>query len=163
MQYLQDIYRGVDVHTNSWSGLHGIVTLMHGLIVGIYLIAALFILVSVNLTASKLLQSETGNMAIYKSMGLSSSALRLSFALRFLLTVAVGALVGAIVAALAGDSIIATVFRMFGIGAFASRFSLAGNVLPPLAVTALFFGFAWMYSRGIAKVGLIQLLSENHE
>ena len=72
MEYLQNNYRGIDVHTNSWSGLDGIVFVMHALIAVIYLVAALFILISVALTSGKLLQSETGKMAVYKSLGLSS-------------------------------------------------------------------------------------------
>ncbi|MDD3920339.1 MAG: FtsX-like permease family protein [Eubacteriales bacterium] len=163
MQYLQDSYRGIDVHTNSWSGLSGIVAVMHALIAVIYVIAAVFILVSVSLTASKLLQSETGNLAIYKSMGLPSSALRLSFALRFLLTVAVGALLGALLSAAFADTVIGAVFRMFGIGAFDSRISLGGTILPPLAVIALFFGFSWLYSARIGKISLVQLISENND
>ncbi|MDE7248333.1 MAG: hypothetical protein K2N82_00290, partial [Lachnospiraceae bacterium] len=56
MNYLQKHYRGIDVHTNSWSGLDGIVLMMHVLIVIIYLIAAVFIMISVALISGKLLQ-----------------------------------------------------------------------------------------------------------
>lgn len=94
MQYLQENYSGIDVHTNSWSGLSGIVFVMHTLIAAIYLVAAVFILVSVALTSGKLLQSEAGNMAVYKSMGLSTGRLRLSFSLRFLVVVSLGAVAG---------------------------------------------------------------------
>ena len=68
MNYLQEYYHGIDVHTNSWSGLDGIVLLMHTLIVVIYLVATVFIMVSVALISGKLLQAETGNMAVYKSI-----------------------------------------------------------------------------------------------
>ena len=59
MGYLQEHYRGTSVHTNSWSGLNGIVFLMHILILALYLIAAVLILVSVALISGKLLQAET--------------------------------------------------------------------------------------------------------
>ena len=64
MNYLQEHYRGIDVHTNSWSGLDGIVLLMHTLIVVIYLVATVFIMVSVALISGKLLQAETAILPV---------------------------------------------------------------------------------------------------
>ena len=161
MKYLQTHYKGIDVHTNSWSGLDGIVTVMHLLIAAIYIIAAIFIFVAVWLSASKLLQAETGNMAIYKSLGLSSNKLRLSFALRFLIVVAVGSIVGAALSAIFADMLIAAAFTMFGIGQFSSGFGFLGNILPPLAVIALFFAFAYLSSGKIKRASLVKLISEN--
>ena len=163
MAYLQENYRGIDVHTNSWSGLDGIVFVMHALIGVIYLVAALFILVSVALTANKLLQSETGKMAIYKSMGLSSDRLRLSFALRFLIVVIIGAGIGICVSAICADSVIGSVFKMFGIGEFHSGFSILGTVLPMAAIPVLFFGFAYVFSAKLKQVSIVNLISENDD
>ncbi len=161
MEYLQTHYRGIDVHTNSWSGLDGIVMLMHLLIIAIYVIAAVFIFVAVWLSASKLLQTETGNMAIYKSLGVSSGKLRLSFALRFLIVVAIGSILGTAVSAIFSDMLIASIFKMFGIGQFSSGFGFLGNLLPPIAVTLLFFGFAFLSSAKIKKASLVKLITEN--
>ena len=163
MAYLQENYRGIDVHTNSWSGLSGIVFVMHTLIAVIYLIAALFVLVTVALTASKLLQYETAKMAIYKSLGLSSEKLRISFALRFLITVLIGALVGIVVSALFAERLIGSVFKMFGIGEFVSGFGALRTVLPLVAVPLLFFLFALAFSAKIKRVSIVKLISENDE
>lgn len=163
MRYLQENYRGIDVHTNSWSGLDGIVSLMHLLIAVIYLIAALFIFITVGLTASKLLSSETGDMAIYKSLGFTSESLRFSFTLRFLITVSLGAVLGAILSSLTADTVIGTIFRSFGIGSFSSGFGFMGSVLPPLAVTLLFCSFAWLMSGKIKRISLVRLISENDD
>lgn len=163
MKYLQDSYRGIDVHTNSWSGLSGIVFVMHMLIAVIYVITSLFIFIAVYLTASRLLQSETGNMAIYKSLGMSVSVLRISFALRFAATAAIGSLVGMILSMMFSDSAIGAIFRTFGIGSFSSAFSFMGSALPTIAVIILFFGFAWLSSAKIRRVSLVQLISENDE
>ena len=163
MAYLQENYRGIDVHTNSWSGLSGIVFVMHALIVVIYLIAALFILVSVALTANKLLQSETGKMAIYKSLGLSSGRLRFSFALRFLIVVIIGAGIGICLSAFCADSAIAGLFRMFGIGEFNSGFSVLGTILPMVVIPLLFFGFALAFSARLKHVSIINFISENDD
>ena len=161
MAYLQENYRGIDVHTNSWSGLDGIVFVMHALIGVIYLVAALFILVSVGLTANKLLQSETGKMAIYKSMGLSSGRMRLSFALRFLIVVIIGTGIGVCLSALCADSAIGSIFKMFGIGEFESGVSVLGTVLPMFTIPLFFFGFAYAFSAKIKKVSIVDLLTEN--
>lgn len=163
MAYLQDNYRGIDVHTNSWSGLDGIVFVMHMLIVVIYLVAALFVLVSVALTANKLLQAETGKMAIYKSMGLSSGRLRRSFALRFLIVVIIGTGLGICISAISADSVIGSVFKMFGIGEFHSGFSILGTILPMTAIPILFFGFAYAFSAKLKRISIVNLILENDD
>ncbi len=139
MGYLQEHYRGTSVHSNSWSGLNGIVFLTHILILALYLIVAVFILVSVALISGKLLQAETGNMAVYKSMGLSTVRLRRSFALRFLIVAAAGTAAGILLSALTADGMIGKVFRSFGIGDFHSGFSVMGTLLPFVLIPALFF------------------------
>lgn len=163
MAFLQENYRGIDVHTNSWSGLDGIVALMHGLIGLIYLIAAASVLVTVLMTSGKLLQAEEGTMAVYRSEGMSAGTLRLAFSTRFLLVVALGAALGFAMAALVGDALISRVFSLFGIGRFSSAFSFLGLVLPPLAVILMFALFAWLSSTRISRVSMIQLISENEE
>ena len=161
--YLQEHYRGIDVHTNSWSGLSGIVFVMHALIGVIYMIAAFFILISVALTASKLLQSETKKMAIYKSMGLSSGRLRISFALRFLVVVIIGTGIGICLSAFFADPVIGQIFKMFGIGEFHSEFSILGTILPILAIPLLFFGFALVFSAKLKQISIARLISENED
>ncbi len=163
MNYLQEHYRGIDVHTNSWSGLDGIVLMMHVLIVIIYLIAAVFIMISVALISGKLLQAETGNMAVYKSMGLSTARLRLSFALRFLAVVMAGAVIGLLVSAVFADGLIGRMFRSFGIGDFHSGFSMMGTFLPLAAIPLLFFLFAWFFSARLKQVSIVTLITENDD
>ncbi len=161
MGYLQEHYRGTSVHTNSWSGLNGIVFLTHILILALYLIAAVFILVSVALISGKLLQAETGNMAVYKSMGLSTVRLRRSFALRFLIVAAAGTAAGILLSALTADGMIGKVFRSFGIGDFHSGFSVMGTLLPFVLIPALFFLFAWAFSARLKQVSIVTLITEN--
>ncbi len=161
MGYLQEHYRGIDVHTNSWSGLDGILFLMHILILALYLIAAVFILVSVALISGKLLQAETGDMAVYKSMGLSTGRLRRSFALRFLTVSAAGTAAGILLSALTADGMIGELFRPFGIGDFHSGFSVMGTFLPLVVIPVLFFLFAWAFSARLKQVSIVTLITEN--
>lgn len=163
MDFLQGYYRGIAVHTNRWSGLDGIVSLMHGLIVLIYFLAAVLILVAVLLSAGKILQAETGTLAVYKSLGLSDQRLRLSFTFRFLLVVIAGTALGSLLALCCADPLIRRVFALFGIGSFSSSFSFLGTLLPPVAVTLLFFLFSWLFSAKLKRVSMIQLISEYNE
>ena len=161
MDYLQEHYRGIDVHTNSWSGLNGIVAMMHGLIGVIYVVAAVFILVSVALSTGRLLAYESGTMAVYKSMGLSAKKLRRSFAFRFLIVSVAGTVVGLLVAAFAADGAVGMIFKNFGIGQFHSGFSILGIILPLLGLPAVFFFFAWAFSAKLKQVSIINLIHEN--
>ena len=161
MDYLQEHYRGIDVHTNSWSGLDGIVAMMHGLIGAIYLVAALFILISVALSTEKLLVYEAGTMAVYKSMGLSTKKLRRSFAFRFLIVSVVGTVCGLLVSAFMADRAVGMILKNFGIGQFRSGFSILGNILPLLILPMLFFIFAWAFSAKLKQVSIIKLINGN--
>lgn len=163
MHYLQEHYRGIDVHTNSWSGLDGIVLLMHILIIVIYLISAIFIMISVALISEKLLQAETGNMAVYKSMGLSTGKLRLSFCLRFLAVVMAGTTVGILFAAIFADKMVGRLFRLFGISNFHSAFSMLGTLLPFIVIPFLFFLFAWAFSARLKQVSIVTLIIEHDD
>lgn len=157
--YLEEHYRGIDVHTNSWSGLSGIVFVMHMLLAGLYLVTAGIVLVTVALIAGKLLQSEKTGMAIYKSLGLSAGKLRISFALRFFLVVLCGTVVGFAAAGIFADALIGAVFRSFGIGEFSAGFSLSGNVAPLIGVPLLFVLAAWICSAKLSRVSIVELVA----
>ena len=161
--YLEEHYRGIDVHTNSWSGLSGIVLVMHMLIVGLYVVTAMIILITVALVAGKLLQSEKSNMAIYKSLGLYTGKLRISFALRFLIVVLGGALLGFAAAGILADPVIGSVFKNFGIGEFEAGFSMLGNIVPIIVVPMLFALSAWIYSARLSRVSIVELIAEDGE
>lgn len=161
--YLEEHYRGIDVHTNSWSGLDGIVLVMHMLIAGLYVVTAAIILITVALVAGKLLQSEKRNMAIYKSLGLHTGKLRISFALRFLIVVLLGALLGAAAAGVLADPLIGSVFKSFGIGEFETGFSMLGNIVPLVVIPALFTLSAWLYSARLSRVSIVELIAEDGE
>ena len=161
MKAIQSRYRTqVAVHTNSWSGLDGIVSTLHLLIVFMYTVAVLFIFVVVALTGSKLLRSEQHDMAIYKSLGFTSRDLRWSFSIRFGIVVTIGAGIGAALSGAVADPTITPLLRSFGIGRFVSSFEFLNGVLPPLAIILLFMLFAYLSSGKIRKADLTALISD---
>lgn len=163
MKYLQEHYQGVDIHTNSWSGLGSIVSLMHLLIVVIYILAAIFILITVFLATGRLLRAEAGNMAVYQSMGMSAGRLKGSFALRFLLVVLAGSLAGTFVAQMVADRVIASIFKNFGIAEFSSGVSVMGMLLPFVIIPALFYASAWLCAAKISQISIVKQINESED
>ncbi|MDO5294868.1 MAG: hypothetical protein Q4F05_19205 [bacterium] len=163
MKYLQENYESIDVHTNSWSGLSGIVAMMHGLMITIYMIAAVFVGIAVKLTSDHLLRIESANMAIYKSMGMSNGMLQKSFVLRFTIVTAKGSIMGLILSECLSERLIGRIFASFGIADFTSHVSFTGIVLPAVLVVFMFSLFALMMSSRIKKISIVRLLNENEE
>lgn len=159
--FLQENYKGIDVHTNSWSGLDGIVNLLHLMIIVIYAVSAIFIAVTVALITVSLIRSEQGTYAIYKTIGMSSKEIRLSFALRFAIVVSLGSLVGLILSVLFANKLIETVFVLAGIGEFRVREPVLSLFIPFVMVLFFFFCFA-LWSGGKAdKDSVISVIKDD--
>ena len=142
---LEQTYGGdVHVHENSWPGLFGIISAMHVLIIFLYGVSAVFICIVTGMAGARILDTEQKDIGIYKSIGCSVQMLRLSFALRFGLVSAVGAVIGTLAAVCFTDVIVSSVMRLAGISNFASGNTPASILFPGLAVTFLFLSFAWL-------------------
>lgn len=158
---LQEAFGGdVHVHENSWPGLFGIISAMHGLLVFMYGMIAVFVLIVTIMTGSKILVAEQKDIGIYKAIGCSTRMLRLSFSLRFGITAVIGAAVGTVLAAMFTDSLVSAVMRLAGISNFASHPDISSMVLPGLSVILLFFGFSYLVSGRIKKSDMAVLTAE---
>lgn len=161
MKELQNTYpMQVDVHTNSWSGLDGIVSTMNSLIIFMYIIVIIFILIVVNLVSSKLLNIERHDMGIYKSLGFTSKELRKSIAIRFLVITFVGGMIGLLLSSIFADKIILSMLKMFGIGEFIGGLSFVDTIIPVIILTITFGICAYLTSKKIKKVSLIDLVND---
>ena len=136
----------VHVHENSWPGLFGIISAMHMLIFFLYGVSAAFICVVTGMAGTKILGVEQKDMGIYKPIGCSVRMLRFSFAFRFGIVAAVGAVIGTLAAMGFTDPVVSTVMRLAGISNFASGNTPGSVLLPGSMVILLFFGFAWLLS-----------------
>lgn len=150
----------MDVHTNSWSGLSGIVSTMRLLMAFIYAVVIVFILITVLLTSGKFLHAEQRDMAILKTVGFTSSSLRWAFALRFVLVVLVGSSFGALISSLLADRVILMLLSSFGVGAFSVTAMFAGIIMPICIVTVLFALFAYGAAVRLKRLSAVSLLSE---
>ncbi len=161
LKALQDRFKlKADIHTNSWSGLSGIVSTMHLLTVFMYAAAAVFILAAVGLQGGKMLVREQKDMAILNSIGITSKKLRLGFTLRIGLAALIGSAVGAAVCIFSADALISRIMAGFGIGQFISKNGVLFAVLSAVSVSLLFGSFAYIFSRRIKTIPISLLTSK---
>jgi ABC-type transport system, involved in lipoprotein release, permease component len=158
---LEAAYGGdVHVHENSWPGLYGIISAMRTLVLFMYGMVFLFTLIVTVMTGSKILTAETGDLGIYKAIGFTSGKLRLTFALRFCLTAAVGSVLGMLFAAGCTDTLVSAVMKLAGISNFASNLGMGDILFPAGVVIALFMGFSYLAAGRIKKVSVTILMRE---
>lgn len=160
-QALQEAYGGdVHVHENTWPGLFGIISAMQALMFFQYGMVMVFILIVTAMTGSRILSAEKRDIGIFKALGFTSRQLRISFALRFGLAAAPGAVVGVGLAAVLTDPLVSTVMKMAGISNFVSGATLGNTLFPAVTVILLFMCFAYAASRKIKNVDLTVLITE---
>lgn len=158
---LQSAFGGdVHVHENSWPGLFGIISAMHGLLAFMYGMIAVFVLIVTIMTGSKILTAEQKDMGIYKALGCSSRMLRLTFCLRFGIVAVIGAAVGTVLASVFTDPLVSAVMRLAGISNFASHPDIFTMVLPGFIVILLFLGFSYLAAGRMKKSDITVLTAE---
>lgn len=158
---LENTYGGdIHVHENTWPGLFGIISAMHGLIVLMYALVIIFIMTVTVMTSGKLLSAEKKDLGIYKAVGFKTKALRLTFALRFGITALIGSAIGTVLAMFLTDPLVSAVMKLAGISNFASSPSFINVILPSVIVVALFICFAYTASGKMKKTSLTVLTSE---
>lgn len=156
----QEFGGDIHVHKNTWSGLEGILTAMKLLIRFMYVVVALFILIVVLLTGSKVLQAEQTDLAIFKTLGLTSLVLRRMFALRFTIVSLLGSAIGTLFTSLFTDAIVSNLLKLSGISNFSSTVSVTNSVFPLLIVVTLFTIFAYLLAAKVKRVSPILLMEE---
>lgn len=162
MDALMARYRmDADIHNNSWFGLDGIVHVLHMVIFIMYGIVAMIICIVVALSSHRVLAAEQRELAVYKSIGLSVSGLRVTFGLRYGLAAAAGTVVGTFLAIFCADGVVSMILKNFGIGGFRSAAGAVNVLTPALVITALAFISAWFFGRQIKTVSVTRLLQND--
>ena len=162
LKALQDKFKlQADIHTNSWSGLSGIVSTMHLLTVFMYAAAAVFILAAAGLQGGKMLVREQKDMAILKSIGITSEKLQLGFTMRIGLASLIGSAAGAAVCIISADTLISRILAGFGIGQFISKNGVIFAAVSAVSVSLLFVVSAYIFSRRIKTIPITLLTSKD--
>lgn len=158
---LEAAYGGdVHIHENSWPGLSGIIAAMQGLLVLMYGMIAVFLFIVTAMTGSRILAAEQKDLGIYKSIGCSTTMLRAAFSLRFGIVAVIGAVAGAILAAILTDPFVSAVMRLAGISNFVSRPNLMNMLTPGLTVILLFMGFSYLSAGKMKKADMTILTAD---
>jgi len=161
MDELMNYYRmDADIHNNSWSGLEGIVSTLHMMILCMYGIAACMIGVVIALSGSKVLSFEKRSLSIYKSIGFTSNQLRLAFGLRYGIVAIFGAVLGIIISAMVADTLVGALLQNFGIGSFHAELAMSQMIGSGGVIILFVFLFAVLSSRKIKNVSVTALLQE---
>ena len=126
----------------------------------IYIIGAVFILVTVSIVCSKFIRREKKDYGIYKAVGVPSKKLRLQLALRFAVASFIGAVIGVIFNILFSKKIFNICFQAFGIYNYNAKPSIGIYVIPVIFMTVLFTLFTYILSRKVKKVDVRLLITE---
>ncbi len=146
-----------DAHTNSWSGLEGIVQSLHLIVLAMLVLVAVFVALCVSLTISHFIFAEKKDTARLLSLGFTPTALRASFAIRFAIVSFCGGIVAMLLSTIFSDRIVAILLQPFGIG----EFSVASGIfvfISPVFVMLLFAIASFAFSSKIKKTDLPRLL-----
>ncbi len=126
----------------------------------IYVISIVFSLVVVMMVCKKAFLQERRDIGIYKSLGFTSSKLRLQFAVRFLIVSLIGSAFGIILSLLFTENALTAVFRLTGISSFNAQFTAMSFIVPISIIAVSFFAFAYFASRKIKSVEIKELVIE---
>ncbi len=150
----------VHVHENTWSGLFGIISAMHGFIILMYALSVVFIVIVTAMTSGRIMHFEQRDIGIFKAIGYSSNYLRKLFALRITAVSAIGSSVGMILAMLISDPIVSAVLKLEGISNYSASPNIAEILVPPLFVIAVFTTFGYIFSNKIKHSDISVLTKE---
>ena len=150
-----------DVRINdTWDGMRTIIMAVNGIAVIIYILSAIFIIVTIVLVCAKIFAREKQDYGIYKAMGFTSGSLRMQFAIRFVITACIGSVIGVVLTLLFSNKIIGAIFMTFGISNFSASLNVQAAVIPVLFMMILYFVFSYLVSRKMKKVTARILIAE---
>lgn len=157
-KYSEDV--AVAQESGVFDGMSVIVNAVNGIAVIIYMLAAVFIIVTIILVCGKIFAREKQNYGIFKSIGFTQVMLRRQFAIRFVITSVVGSVIGIILTLMLSDFIIGVIFSTFGITNFSSSFNMQSAVIPVLFMAVVYYIFSYLVSGKIKKVSPRILITE---
>lgn len=134
--------------------------LLDSMIWSIFAVSVIFAAVVVSMLCAKAFARERTDIGILKSVGFTSRALRLQFALRFALVAAVGSIFGVVVSLLATRPLLSSLMKIIGLVDFLADFTPQAIIFPALAICLSFFVFAYIAARKIKMVEVRELISE---
>ena len=126
----------------------------------IYVVSVVFSLVVVMMFCKKAFLQEIKDIGIYKSLGFTSTKLRLQFAVRFLIVSLIGSAFGSVLSFLFTEKLLTVIFKVVGISSFNTEFTVFSFLIPIAIIAVSFFVFSYFASSKIKKVEIKELVIE---
>ncbi len=141
-------------------GADAIIIGVYSITIVIYVIAGIFIAVTIVMVCSKMFAKEKQDNGVYKAIGLTSAKLRSTFATRFAIIAVIGSLIGIVLVFFFAEPLVGIVFEMFGYYTYEQQLGLVAIVLPVIFMGVTFYIFAKLSSRKMKKLSPRILINE---
>lgn len=122
----------------------------------IYSLSVVFMLVVVCMVCGKSFANERNDIGIQKALGITSSKLRLWFAIRFFVVAITGSFIGVILSYCFSDTLLNSIMSLMGLSKVVTAFTF----LTVLVAGVTFFIFSYMASGKVRKVEVRELIIE---
>ncbi len=130
------------------------------LLVVVFVMSIAFSAVVISMLCSKSFVKERMDIGILKSLGFTSSGLRVQFALRFMIIAVIGSLIGAVASMFLTMPLLEALLRILGLTRIDTSITFTTFIIPASAIWLSFFVFAYIAARKIKRVEIRELISE---
>ena len=128
------------------------------LLVVVFVMSIAFSAVVISMLCSKSFVKERMDIGILKSLGFTSSGLRVQFALRFMIIAVIGSVIGAVASMFLTMPLLEALLRILGLTRIDTSITFTTFIIPAAAIWLSFFVFAYIAARKIKKVEIRELI-----
>ena len=154
----KDVLTAESYDIDKVTGIHETAVILVQLV--IYILSIVFAVVVVAMVCSKLFLKERKDIGIYRALGFTTRALRLQFAIRFLIIALIGSVFGCILSLLFTETILGALLKIIGMCVFKVTMTVYTIAIPIVAICVSFFVFAYISSRKVKTVETRELVIE---
>ena len=132
----------------------------NGITVLIYVLGAIFVIITVSIVCGKIVSKEKRDYGIYKSLGLTSKNIRIQLAIRFVVSAVIGSIIGIVLDLMLSGYLFSLVFESFGIYNYENEFSSLSAIIPIVFMAVIFALAAYVKSARVKTVDARVLIVE---
>lgn len=133
---------------------------IYGITVLIYVLGAIFVIITVSILCGKIIIKEKRDYGIYKSLGFTSKKIRIQLVVRFVVSSVIGSIIGIVLDLLFSRYLFDLIFKSFGIYNFEKDFSILSRIIPIVFMAVVFALAAYVKSGRVKRVEARVLIVE---
>jgi ABC-type transport system, involved in lipoprotein release, permease component len=145
---------------DTFNGMSAISSAIKALSFLVYLIAAVFTMVTIALVSGRIIKKETKDYGIFKSIGYTSSNLRLQIAFRMGITAGIGGLFGIILVFLCGKKSIMFLLHFMGVYHYNMQIHVQSLLLVFIGLVLFFIFVTYLFTRKIKGISVKMLMAQ---